>query len=100
MTESKDASGTFNGGYTATFTCTSCTPTKGNVGSYDFGGTKADILKGTYAEQTGPTPTFDYLSAYFTGVSDFTYINWGWTYKYKNQTWYNTSAGTTGDIVV
>ena len=69
---------------------------KGNIGSFDFGGTKADILLGTYGNgQTGAPHVFDYLSAYFTGVSGFTYVNWGWTYMYKNQTWRNFSSGTT-----
>ena len=98
--EGRDASGVFLGGYIATFTCTSCTPTKGYVGSFDFGGTRADILKGTYGNgQTGAPHPFDYLATYFTGVSGFTYVNWGWTYFYRNQTWRNLSSGTSGDIV-
>lgn len=97
--EGSDAKGTFQGGYTATFTATSCTPTTGNIGSYDFGGTKADILLGTYgAGQTGSTPSFSYLS-YCTGVAGFTQPHWGWTYHYRSQDWNNYDYGTTGDIV-
>jgi hypothetical protein len=98
--ETKDVSGTFEGGYTATFTCTGCTPTKGNIGTFDFSGTKADVLLGTYgAGQTGATPTLDWTSVYFTGLSGFTYVNWGWTYKYQSQRWNNFDYGTTGDIL-
>lgn len=102
--ETSDASGTFEGGYNATFTGT-FTPggkkTNGFIGSFDFGGTKADILLGTYgAGQTGPTTPYSYLGAYFTGVSNFAQPNWGWTYHYKSQAWYNYASGSSGDIVV
>jgi hypothetical protein len=104
--EAKDASGTFAGGYVATFngTFAPTLKTKGFIGSFDFGGTKADILLGTYgAGQTGPTTPFSYLSAYFTGVTNFAQPHWGWTYQYKKQAWYNYATGdggTSGDIVV
>ena len=100
--QGNDASGTFQGGYTGTFTATSCTPTFGNIGMKDYGGTKADILLGTYgAGQTGPTTPFSYLSTYCSGYNnDFNYNNWGWTYHYRNQTWNNFDYGTTGDILV
>jgi len=101
--QSKDASGTFQGGYVATFTGTfspRTQKTNGNIGTFDFGGTKADILLGTYgAGQTGSSSTFSYLSAYFTGVTGFNEFNWGWTYHYKSQSWNNFYYGTTGDIV-
>jgi len=122
VVQGADASGTFEGGYTATFTAGSSTPTFmarsstptftagsftsafGNIGTYDFGGTKADVLLGTYgAGQTGSTPSFDWLGTYFTSsddFADFTYLNWGWTYHYRSQTWNNFDYGTTGDIVV
>ena len=101
IVQSKDAWGTFQGGYTATFTATSFTPAFGNIGTFDYGGTKADILLGTYgAGQTGPTTPFSFLKAYFVGADGFTYVNWGWTYRYRGQTWNNYDYGTTGDIVV
>lgn len=100
VTESTDASGTFEGGYVATFNAASFTSAFGNIGTIDYGGTKADVLLGTYgAGQTGPTTPFSYLSTYFTGASNFAYVSWGWTYHYRSQTWNNFSYGTTGDIV-
>jgi hypothetical protein len=100
--EGKDGSGTFHGGYVATFTADSCTRAFGNVGSSDFGGTKADVLLGTYgAGQVGPTVSFDWTS-YFPGFASFVQTSWGWTYKYRNQSWNNFDSGhggTTGDIV-
>lgn len=98
--QSKDASGTFEGGYTATFTASSFTSAFGNIGTKDYGGTKADVLLGTYGNgQTGPTTPFSFTSAYFTGVANFSYIHWGWTYHYRSQTWNNFDYGTTGDIL-
>lgn len=101
VVQGSDATGTMHGGWTGTFNAASCTSTFGNVGSFDFGGTKADILKGTYgAGQTGPTTPFSALGTYCTGVSNFNYISWGWTYLFQGQAWYNFDSGTTGDIVV
>lgn len=100
--ESRDAAGTFQGGYVATFSGTfaAAMKTKGYIGSFDFGGTKSDILLGTYGSgQAGSTTPFDYIGSYFAGAANFNYINWGWTYHYKNQTWNNYSSGTSGDIV-
>ncbi len=105
-TQSQDASGTFQGGYVGTFTATGMVSspayhTFGNIGTFDFGGTKADVLLGTYgAGQTGPTAGFDWTSTYFAGVSGFTQSQWGWTYHYRGQTWNNYYSGNTGDIVV
>lgn len=100
VAESKDASGEFEGGYTATFTATSFTSKFGNIGTKDYGGSKADVLLGTYgAGQTGPTTPFSWLSTYFTGAASFNYLHWGWTYEYKHQKWVNFDTGTTGDIV-
>lgn len=102
LTESKDATGKFNGGYVATFTGTfsPTLATRGDIGTFDFTGTKADILLGTYGNgQTGPTTPFSYLSSYFTGVGSFNEDPWGWTYQFKNQSWNNFSVGSSGDIV-
>lgn len=96
-----DATGTMHGGWTGTFKAASCTSTFGNVGSFDFGGTKADILLGRYvAGQKGSTTPFSALGTYCPGYSNFNYISWGWTYRYRGQAWYNFDTGTTGDIVV
>jgi hypothetical protein len=106
VTQIRDASGTFEGGYFGTFTFTGAFnpgdfKAKGNIGTVDFGGTKADVLLGTYgAGQTGPVDAFSVLDTYFPGYgATFSYINWGWTYHYRNQTWNNFDYGTTGDIV-
>jgi hypothetical protein len=95
----KDGSGTFKGGYVATFDSATFTSAFGNIGTYDFGGSEADILLGTYSGQVGPTTAFDALGTYFPGYSNFNYISWGWTYRYQNQRWDNFDTGTTGDIV-
>ena len=102
VTETKDATGEFNGGYVATFrgTFSPALATRGYVGTFDFGGTKADILLGTYGNgQTGSTTPFSYLGSYFKGVDSFNEDPWGWTYQYKNQTWKNLSVGSSGDIM-
>lgn len=102
VTEGADASGTFKGGYVAEFTATSmkASCTAGGLGTFDFGGSESDILLGTYSKQTGDTSPYNYLTSCFNNPSNFQYINWGWTYNYKNQQWSNTQSGTTGDIVV
>lgn len=103
--ESQDASGTFEGGWVGTFEATEMIsspayPTFGNIGTFDFGGSKDDILLGTYgAGQTGPAKPFEWMSVYFTGVSNFKQPQWGWTYHYRSQTWNNFYYSTTGDIV-
>lgn len=76
--ESKDAVGTFQGGYVETFsgTFSPTRPTTGYVGKFDFSGTKSDILLGTYSKQTGDTPSFNDLSAYFTGVTNVNESGW------------------------
>ncbi|MDE1829462.1 MAG: hypothetical protein KGI25_03975, partial [Thaumarchaeota archaeon] len=111
--ESSDASGTLQGGWVGNFTASGIAsppgyPTFGNIGTFDFGGTKADVLLGKYGNgQTGPTTVFDWLSAYFPGYTNLNENQWGWTYHYRGQTWNNfyyctQSDSTTpcpGDIV-
>jgi hypothetical protein len=98
--QTADGHGRFKGGYRATFTATSFTRARGYQGVFDYGGTKEDILLGTYgAGQLGVTPTFDWTQ-YFADFDNFTYLNWGWTYKHKAQKWLNLSTATTGDIVL
>jgi len=104
ITETKDATGDMKGGYIATFNgvfnSNAAYPTHGFIGAFDFGGTKNDILKGTYgAGQVGDTNPFSYLSAYFSSYSNFNQPKWGWTYTYKNQVWRNFYNGSSGDIV-
>jgi hypothetical protein len=107
-TESKDAAGTMHGGYIGQFhgdiNPEPAYKVSGNLGAFDFNGTKSDILLGTYgAGQTGAIPTFDWLGTYFENVTGFDQPFWGWTYQYKNQRWKNFDllhGGTTGDIIV
>ncbi|MFH0978326.1 MAG: hypothetical protein V1837_03405 [Candidatus Woesearchaeota archaeon] len=101
-TEGKDATVNFEGGYIASFTGTldATKQTHGNIGTFDFGGTKADVLLGSYgAGQTGPSSPYSFLSDYFPGYSGFSQPNWGWTYHYRSQSWNNFYYGTTGDVV-
>jgi len=92
-------SGQFTGVYTAT------KATSGFIGSYDCGGTKADILKGTYTSQTGNPHCPDWTTFYWpTGVVGFPESTWGWIYTqgdgvgYGNL-WANMAGGSFGDIV-
>ena len=105
--ETQTVTGTFTGGYVATFTGTlnANMQLNGYIGSYNFGGTVTDILKGMYNNgQTGATNAYDWLTAYFgnSALNSFTEASWGWTYQYENQIWINTGAitGNSGDIVV
>lgn len=90
--------GTFAGGYQANFAGTLAQtpayPTNGYLGSFDFGWT---------GDPTTPAPEpFDWVRAYFTTVdwSSWTDGFWGWVYQGGPcGTWYNTSLGTSGDIV-
>jgi hypothetical protein len=84
LTEGSVASGTFEGGYVATFTGTLIAPAFGNIGTVDYN----DPLH------------FDWTTAYFTGFAAFDQTQWGWTYHYKSQTWNNFDSGTSGNIVV
>ena len=91
------ATGTMQGGYIGTLTGTlnvsPAFPQYGNIGSFDYGGTSALIYSDEY------TP-FDWIGAYFNTGADFSYVNWGWTYTYRNQTWNNFQEGSSGDIVI
>jgi hypothetical protein len=102
LVQGNDAAGVMNGGWVGTFRVDSFTSCFGNIGTFDFGGTKADVMLGTYGNgQTGPTTPASILNTYFPGYdATFTYISWGWTYKYKNQTWINSDVITKGDIVI
>ena len=101
VVQGSDGEGTFEGGYTLTFTADGMTATpqyktKGNIGTFDYGGTQADVEAGI-----GPAPNpFRYLNAYFVNVGNTAYVNWGWTYKYQSQRWNNFDYGNTGDIVI
>jgi hypothetical protein len=102
--EKTSETGFYSGSYTATFTDSSAfTSVWGSQGSFDFGGTKTDILKGTYgAGQVGATvpAAANWLSNDFPGgVASFNQTTWGWTYTYQSQSWVNASSGNSGDIL-
>ena len=99
--ETTNASGTFQGGYAATFSAPEFSTAFGSAGAFDFGGTRADVLSGVYANQVGPTPAFSYLDKYFPGWDTNSFIEspWGWVYHYHGQTWCDTSGGITGNIL-
>ncbi len=101
--ETKNATGTFHGGYVATFNGVfdpGSQKTHGSLGTKNYNGTVADILKGKYGNgQTGPATPFDWVSAYFANTTNFTQTEWGWRYSYRSQTWNNFKSGTSGDII-
>lgn len=95
------ASGTFHGGYSMYITGTLSTGLKmfGYIGSYNFSGTRSDIILGTYgAGQTGDATPYNWLSAYFEPGFSYSMPSWGWTYIYESQTWINSISGSSGDI--
>ena len=96
ITESTDARGNFHGGYTFHFTgiYDPQIATKGNLGTYDFGGTESDVL----ANGGNITP-FGILDQYFPAGQTELSFDWGWTYTYTNQFWANLATGSSGDIV-
>ena len=87
--------GSMNGGYSTTeFTGTlNAAPglsMRGNLGTIDY-----------QCEVDPSCPgAFHWWSVYFTDVSDSDFgLNWwGWTYKYRSQTWVNGADGSSGDI--
>ena len=104
VTEPSDGTGPFHGGYIETFTGTLLAsptePTHGDIGTFDFGGSKSDILLGSFGSgQTGDTSAVDWTSFYFSSVSGASVTPWGWDYRYPKEVWCHTSAGSSGDIV-
>jgi len=106
--ETKDATGIELGFYYANFQSSSFTSKFGFIGTFNYGGTKSDILLGSYgAGQIGDTTPFDFVLKYFGAGADssFAYImingfqQWSWTYYYGEQTWVNAGSGSSGDIV-
>lgn len=83
--QNESSFGEITGGYVATMNGTfapGTNPTHGNIGTFNYGGTMADILLNTYGNgQTGDTHAYDWTSAYFSSTSDFNQIHWGWSYK-------------------
>lgn len=86
--------GEMAGGYRATFTATLLAspayPTRGDIGTFDYGCNAAGTCPGLAS-----WPDF-----YFAGwAGDFDYAWWGWIYHAgHNGTWVNAITGNLGDI--
>jgi len=85
--------GTYQGGYTATFTASgmvSGARTKGSLGTFDY----------QCVATTGACPGYvSWLSLFFTGVANFDQPWWGWVYHAGNNgSWVNATNGNSGDI--
>jgi hypothetical protein len=99
-----NASGIMMGGYVATFNNTSLAAIKpiiGDIGTYDYLGTKADVLLGKYSNgQTGATGKVDWTSFYFAPhpPNNFNQGLWGWAYALNGQEWCNSKAVNSGEI--
>lgn len=99
VSQGDDASGTFQGGYTATFDYTGpVEKAAGYIGTHDLGGDET---------LSGITTPYSVLGEYFPGYTGFAYTDggdgWSWTYHYQSQTWLNAggvSAADSGDIVI
>jgi hypothetical protein len=98
--------GSIVGGYILTFTGTlnpnPAYARSGFIGTFDFGGTKSDILLGTYALQSGDSNVFSYLSTYFSSYNIISQSPWGWLYSFtgiRPSTWCNSESGNYGDII-
>jgi hypothetical protein len=107
VTQPSDGNGPMSGGYVSgpfTGVYNPTKPTSGFIGSFDCGGTKADILKGYSNLQTGNPHCPDWTTFYFTGGATFPEPTWGWIYTqgdgvgYGNL-WANIASGSFGDIV-
>jgi hypothetical protein len=102
-TEPVTATGTFQGGYIATFTGTLNTSlrTQDNIGTINMGGSRSDILLGIYSKQTGDSTYYNWATPYFgNSVQALSLAYWSWTYQFGTQTWINSYYGNSGDIVV
>ena len=99
--EKGTGTGTFGGWVTLTFTATGYTPRFGYLGTFNDGGTKADILAGWYDLQQGPNSadTLSFLS-YFPGWDNLNVTALDEVYRLGHQTMVSTNSGTTGNIVV
>jgi hypothetical protein len=85
--------GNFKGGYRATITGVfkdnPSWKTNGSVGTHDYQCNIAGSC-GNYVS---------WVDQYFGPGAQFSYEWWGWTYRYKNNTWVNASDGNSGDIL-
>lgn len=114
MTEAYVAlfTGTFLGNYCKTtrhITCVgnySRAPLIGNIGTFNYGGTQADILL-PYSAQQGPTTYTSIYNLYFSGHAGFTYLAQSSIYIQGSGMGYGnlfvssaiTAAASIGDII-
>jgi len=88
--------GTFKGGYRATIKGSMIedpeAALKGNIGTVDY---QCDISGNCPGAYNWMTKYFNTSATGFTSNLDW----WGWTYKYKNKSWINSSEGNSGDII-
>ena len=95
------------GGYIMTVTGTLKVgyPTSGSIGSFDFGGSKGNVLLQTYGLQGNPLTKVNWMTYFFTGSPGYNEDPWGWLYTYSGpgtQPWCNNSVISqteAGDIV-
>jgi len=85
--------GSFRGGYRAKITgilkASPNWPTKGNVGTTTYN-----------CDLSASCPGYvNWIDQYFGPGYVFSYEWWGWTYRYKNNTWVNSSDGNSGDLI-
>jgi len=113
VSEPASGSGPLAGAIVFTFTGTflgsgSAKPPTGSIGTFNYGGTAANVKLGTYALQGNPlTGYVDVFSFYFTPTSTYASANdlaWSWIYTngdgvgYGNM-WVNSASGSYGDII-
>ncbi len=93
--------GTMSGGSVGFLSGVTFTPganlVMGNLGTFNYGGTTSDILKGSYGNgQTGSTTPYSWVSTYFTGTPSETY-NWGWSYQLNKYFWTSGTQTSSGN---
>jgi hypothetical protein len=109
-TETETGFGNLDGCKLTTFTATSMntgTQLKGSLGTKNYGGTTADVLKGTPGNgQTGASAIFSWSTYYFTSDAQVAVPRWIFTYTLDRifssasaKVWVNAYSGNSGDIV-
>jgi len=106
VAEVNTRSGHFTAAYVAMFTGTffPTVPVHGSIGTYNFGGTMADILLGSYGNgQTGDTTYTSYLSLYFSSHAGFTYLAASYIYTLGagmgyGKLWVSSPISTSADM--
>lgn len=104
--EPAGGSGPFYAHFTETFSG-AATPGMqrfGYLGTIDFGETEADILLGTYDQQSGNPNTWDPFNSYYNNVTNVNVLTTYGIERYRNQAFVYTvtdnNYNSTGDIVI